>query len=348
MRCLIVTGGCGFIGSHFIRLLSPKTEWRVVNLDKLTYAGDPTRLADVSEGERYRFVQGDITDGVLVDSLLAEEHPWAVINFAAESHVDRSILDARAFVQTNVAGVQTLLDACRTHGVGRLIQISTDEVYGDLEGEEAADESSSLRPGSPYAASKAAGDLLCLAARRTYNQSVVIVRSTNNYGPFQYPEKLIPLMIRNALAGESLPVYGDGLQVRDWLYVQDNAEAIFRVVQDGTLGAIYNVSAGAHETNLAIVQRLCRLIADEAGLDAEALIDRIRHVPDRPGHDRRYAIRSDLIRRELDWYPRTSIEGGLRDTVRWYLQHRDWIDRVTQGTYARYYDNVYRRSWGRA
>lgn len=347
MKTILVTGGCGFIGSHFVRLMLRETEWRAINLDKLTYAGDPERLADVSEGERYRFVHGDIGDRTLVDTVLAEEHPWAVVNFAAESHVDRSILDASTFVRTNVAGVQTLIDACRQHHVVRLVQISTDEVYGDLEGTDAAAEDSPLRPSSPYAASKAAADLLCLAARRTYRLPVVIVRSANNYGPFQYPEKLIPLMIRNALGGEDLPLYGDGQQVRDWLHVQDNCEAILRIVQKGAVGAIYNVSAGQLETNASVVRSVCHLLAEEAGLDAGDLLGRIRHVPDRPGHDRRYAMRSDLIRRHLAWAPRTPIDEGLRQTVRWYLQNRDWIARVTTGTHRAYYDAVHGKSWDR-
>jgi len=341
-----VTGGCGFIGSHFVRLILARTDWRVVNLDKLTYAGSEERLTDAQANPRYHFVRGDIADRELVDRVFREEHPWGVVNFAAESHVDRSILDASPFLQTNIIGVQALLEAARAHGVERFVQISTDEVYGDAHGREPFYEDSPLAPSSPYAASKAAADLLCLASMRTYRVPVLILRSSNNYGPFQFPEKLIPLMIRNALAGEELPVYGDGLQKRDWFFVEDNAQGILRGLERGRLGAIYNLSAGQERTNLEVVRQLCRLMAEESGLDRGKLQQLIRSVADRPGHDRRYAVHTTRMREELGWRPTTVFEQGLRQTVRWYLEHRDWMRKVESDEYRRYYDAVYRQAWG--
>lgn len=345
METILVTGGCGFIGSHFVRRVLRHPEWRVVNLDKLTYAGNVENLADVGENAGYHFVKGDIADQILVERLFREERPGAVVNFAAESHVDRSILDPSPFLQTNVIGVQILLEAALRHGIKRFLQISTDEVYGDAEGKGPFYEDSPLSPGSPYAASKAAADLLCLAYRRTYGLPVLIVRSSNNYGPFQFPEKLIPLIIRSALNGDDLPVYGDGLQQRDWLYVEDNAQAILRVLEKGNIGSIYNVGTGEERTNLETVRMLCRLLTQEAGLDPETLLGRIRFIKDRPGHDRRYALDSDRIRKELGWSPQVSFETGLRRTVRWYLDHADWVRRVISGEYRSYYEAVYLRGW---
>ena len=346
MTTVLVTGGCGFIGSHFLRLLLTETDWRLVNLDKLTYAASPERLEGVAEGDRYRFVQADIADADAVDAILAEERPWAVVNFAAESHVDRSILDATPFLRTNVLGVQVLLDAVRRHGVERFLHISTDEVYGDREGLPPAGEDDSLRPSSPYAASKAAADLLCLSHWRTYGTPVLIVRSANNYGPYQFPEKLIPLMLRNALLGAELPVYGDGLQVRDWLYVEDNVRAVLAVLQRGATGEIYNVSAYQQRPNLEVVHTLCRLVAEETGQPLGELLGRVRSVTDRPGHDRRYAVRAERVREELGWHPRIDFQEGMRRTVRWYLEHRRWLEEVTRGAFQEYYDSVYRRAWG--
>ena len=348
MKTVLVTGGCGFIGSHFVRLLLREMEWRVVNLDKITYAGNPENLADVEEGIRYRFVKGDIGDRALVDTLLQEERPWAVVNFAAESHVDRSILDPSPFLTTNVVGAQVLLEASHRYGVERFLQISTDEVYGDVEGKEPRSEESPLAPSSPYAASKAAADLLCLAYRRTYSVPVLIVRSSNNYGACQFPEKLIPLIIRNALSGASLPVYGDGLQQRDWLYVEDNCQAILTALERGKLGFIYNVGTGEERTNLEVVRTVCRLLSEEAGLDLATLLKRIRFVTDRPGHDRRYALSSQRIREEVGWSPSVPLEIGLRRTIRWYLQNQEWVKRVTSGEYQTYYEAVYVRAWGRS
>lgn len=348
MKTVLVTGGCGFIGSHFTRLLVRRTSWRVVNLDKLTYAGNLENLKDVEEGPRYRFVRGDITDRILVNRLFGEEKPWALINFAAESHVDRSILDSSPFLATNVIGVQVLLEASRGYGVGRFLQISTDEVYGDADGKEPFREEDPLFPSSPYAASKASADLLCLSYLHTYGMPILITRSSNNYGPFQFPEKLIPLMIRNALAGEELPVYGDGLQRRDWLYVEDNVEAIFRILENGKAGSIYNIGTGEDITNKEVVHSICRSLAEETGLNLGALTSRIRSVPDRPGHDRRYALNIQKLHREIGWSRKVPLEAGLRDTVRWYLDNQDWVRRVTSGEYRTYYESVYTRFWQKA
>ena len=348
MKTVLVTGGCGFIGSHFVSLVLERTDWRVVNLDALTYAGNLDNLKDIEEGARYRFVKGDITDAEGVDQLFQEEEPQAVVNFAAESHVDRSILDSSPFLKTNILGLQVLLEAARRYSVPRFVQISTDEVYGDIEGKEASNEESPLLPSSPYASSKASADLLSMAYRRTYDFPVVITRSSNNYGPFQFPEKLIPLLIRNALNGEELPIYGDGLQRRDWLYVEDNTRAILRVLEEGQLGSMYNVGAGKDRTNLEVVQTICRLLAEEVGVDLEGLMGRIQFIADRPGHDRRYSLNTQRIREDLEWCPQISFELGLRQTIRWYLKHQDWIDRITSGEYRTYYEAVYSQSWGRS
>lgn len=344
LKTILVTGGCGFIGSHFVRLVLGNTRWRVVNLDKLTYAGNLENLKDVETSPRYRFVKGDIADRSLVDNLLLEEHPQAVVNFAAESHVDRSILDSSPFIETNINGVRVLLEASR-RGVERFLQISTDEVYGDAEGKQPFAEESPLCSGSPYAASKAAADLLCLAYGRTYGVPVLIVRSSNNYGPFQFPEKLIPLMIRNAMTGKELPVYGDGLQQRDWLYVEDNVGAILRILENGKVGSIYNVGTGEEQSNLNVIYTLCKIIAEEMGSRLESLTANIRSVADRPGHDRRYALDTRKVRRELGWSYATPFETGLKKTVRWYLDNQDWMKRVTSGEYQSYYDAVYTHEW---
>lgn len=346
MKTILVTGGCGFIGSHCVKRLVSSTEWRVVNLDKLTYAGDMERLQDISKGARYRFIKGDIANRAIVDTLFREERPWAVVNFAAESHVDRSILDSSLFLHTNVLGVQVLLEASRHYGVERFIQISTDEVYGDREGLEPCTEDNPLRPSSPYAASKAAADLLCLAYHRTYGIPVIIERSSNNYGPFQFPEKLFPLIIRNALRNKELPLYGDGLQRRDWCYVEDNIQAIIQILEHGQPGEIYNVATGEERTNLEVVQLLCRFLAQETGRDLDKLLQRIQFIADRPGHDRRYALSSEKVRRELGWLPKVPFEEALRRTVRWYLEHQDWLERTESSEYQKYYEMVYRRKWG--
>ena len=345
MKTLLVTGGCGFIGSHFIRLALETNQWRVVNLDKLTYAGNLENLADVDHHGNYSFVKGDIADARVIDEALARQKPSAIINFAAESHVDRSILDASDFVETNYVGVRVLLEGARRHAVSRFVQISTDEVYGDIEGKESCAEDSPLAPSSPYSATKAAADLLLSAYWRTYGFPAIIVRSTNNYGPCQFPEKLIPLMIRNALGGAELPVYGDGLQRREWLYVEDNCRCILAVLERGELGRIYNVGVGEEKTNLEVVEKVCRLLAEEKGVDPICFLKKILFIKDRPGHDRRYSLRAERVRAELGWAPRAAFETGLRSTIRWYLDHEEWVQRVTTGEYQNYYNAVYARAW---
>ncbi len=347
VKTVLVTGGCGFIGSHFIRVLLQRTGYDVVNLDRLTYAGDPTRLADVEGRERHTFVQGDIADAETVDGLIAGRRPWAIVNFAAESHVDRSILNPVPFLRTNIMGVQVLLDAARRHGVERFLQISTDEVYGDVDARPPSSEDSPLRPSNPYSASKAAADLLCLSYHRTYGFPLVIARSSNNYGPFQFPEKLIPLTILNALSGKDLPVYGDGLQRRDWLHASDNCEAILRALEHGAVGAIYNIGTGQERSNLSVVEALCDLVAALTGRDPAALRARITFVPDRPGHDRRYAMDTHRSYSEFGWLPQIAFETGLESTAAWYVQNEAWVTRVAGSEFRAYYDAVYTQEWGR-
>jgi dTDP-glucose 4,6-dehydratase len=344
VKTVLVTGGCGFIGSNFVRLLHAEAQYRVINFDKLTYAGNLENVADLA-GAHYRFFRGDICDRPAIDRLLEEEKPWAIVNFAAESHVDRSILDAAPFVSANIAGVQVLLEAIRKHPVGRFVHVSTDEVYGDREGQERAVEESPLLPSSPYAATKAAADLLCLSYRRTYGAPVIITRSSNNYGPYQFPEKLIPLLIRNALNNLDFPVYGDGKQTRDWLYVADNCRGIRDVLERGQIGRVYNLGTGEERTNLEVVESICVVIAERTGLDLRSLMKRVRSVTDRPGHDRRYAIDTSRLRAEIGWEPREVFATGLKNTVDWYLGHEQWIRRVTTGEYRAYYDSVYNRAW---
>ncbi len=346
MKTILITGGCGFIGSNFIRLVVAETDWRVINLDKLTYAGNLQNLSGIEPG-RMRFVRGDIADRELVEKLLKDEKPWAIVNFAAESHVDRSILDSSPFLQTNVGGVQSLLEAIRRYPVDRFLHISTDEVYGDKEGKGPSTETAALAPSSPYAASKAAADLLCFSYRRTYELPVIITRSSNNYGPFQFPEKFIPLLIRNALKDMELPVYGDGQQIRDWLHVSDNCRAILAVLQKGKIGSIYNIGTSEERTNMEVVEAVCRAISQQAGRDPTSLKERIRPVTDRPGHDRRYALDTTKVRSEIGWSPAMNFTQGLSDTVKWYLDHSDWVAHVTSGEYQKYYDSVYAGAWGR-
>ena len=344
MKCLLVTGGCGFIGSNFIRHVIGTTDWRVVNLDKLTYAGNLDSTGDLDR-RRLRFVLGDICDRALVERILLDEKPWAVVNFAAESHVDRSIIDASPFVTTNVAGVQALLDAVRNQPVERFLQVSTDEVYGDKEGKPPSTEDAPLLPSSPYAATKAAADMLCFSYHRTYGTPVIITRSSNNYGPYQFPEKLIPLLIRNGLAGLDLPIYGDGQQIRDWLYVEDNCRGILSVLQKGNIGSVYNLGTGEERSNQTVVEAVCHALAEQNGDDVTLLRQRIRSVADRPGHDRRYVLNSDKVRHAAGWSPQVEFAQGLARTVDWYLGHRDWMERVTSGDYRNYYDSVYLQAW---
>jgi dTDP-glucose 4,6-dehydratase len=330
---ILVTGGAGFIGSAFVRLLIGGTDWRVVNLDKLTYAGNLENLAAVEKDERYRFVQGDICDERLVDGLLAGERPDAIVHFAAESHVDRSILSPEPAIQTNFRGTFTLLEAARQRATPRFVHVSTDEVYGSLTAPLEATEEFPLNPSSPYSASKAGSDLLARSYFVTYGMPVVITRASNNYGPFQFPEKLIPLMIANALEGRRLPVYGDGMQVRDWLYVDDHCRAIQAVLGGGREGEIYNIGGNRSLPNLDVV----RMVLAAAGKTG----DLIEHVPDRPGHDRRYALSSRKLMRETGWRPLMDFEAGLARTVEWYCQNPDWVERVRSGEYRTYYDRNY-------
>jgi dTDP-glucose 4,6-dehydratase len=330
---ILVTGGAGFIGSNFIRhLLTTDPDCRIVNLDKLTYAGNLENLADVERDPRYRFIKGSICDALLVDDLLKEGFD-ALVNFAAESHVDRSIQDAKAFVETNMLGTQTILEACRRHRVLRMVQVSTDEVYGSLGPSGRFTEESPLCPNSPYAASKAGGDLLVAAYFHTYGLPVIITRSSNNYGPYQFPEKMIPLFVTNALAGEPLPLYGDGLHIRDWLHVQDHCEALALVLKKGVPGEVYNIGGNCERTNIDVA----RLILSELGRPDTL----IAYVTDRLGHDRRYALDTSKLERTLGWRPRNAFETGLKETVCWYENHVAWWTRIKDGEYRTYYQKTY-------
>jgi dTDP-glucose 4,6-dehydratase len=333
---ILVTGGAGFIGSNFIRYLLQEGQQRVINLDKLTYAGNLENLAGLEGHPRYHFVRGDIGDAELVGSLLREQKISAVVHFAAESHVDRSVDDARLFLATNVMGTQTLLEQARKSGLQRFVQVSTDEVYGSLGREGAFTEESPLAPNSPYAASKAAADLLCRAYHKTHGLPVIITRCSNNYGPYQFPEKLIPLMIANALQDTPLPVYGDGQNVRDWLYVADHCAALALVLQGGRPGEIYNIGGGQQLPNLEVVRQLLGLLGKSESL--------ITFVPDRPGHDRRYAIDASKITSELGWVPAHRFQDGLAATVRWYLENRAWWEKIRSGAYRDYYERMYGKS----
>jgi dTDP-glucose 4,6-dehydratase len=352
-EALIVTGGAGFIGCNFVRHALARSPFRVVVADKLTYAGNLASLQDVAHDPRFSFVRADIADGPAMSALLEANKPAAVINFAAETHVDRSIDGPRAFVATNVTGTLELLEATRHHLERlsaperlrfRFLQISTDEVYGSLGPEGAFRETTSYCPSSPYAASKAGADHLVNAYRTTYGLDTIITNSTNNFGPYQFPEKLIPLMTLNALAGEPLPVYGDGGNVRDWLYVEDHCAAVLLALLTGKPGERYNIGAASERTNLALVGALCDLLdeivpaRDNAALRARGAVhyrDLITFVPDRPGHDRRYAVDASKIRRELGWKPAFSFEEGLKKTLSFYVQSRAWCDTVAQGMAAR-------------
>lgn len=317
-RNLLVTGGCGFIGSWLIRhLLATDPDVRIVNLDLLAYSGLPENLRDVEQHPRYRFIQGDIRDERLVNALMGDHEIDACVNVAAQTHVDRSISGPGAFVSTNVTGAQVLLEAARQAGVARFVQISTDEVYGSIEGTGRFTEHSPLEPSSPYSASKAAADLIALSYWKTYGLPVCITRCTNNYGPNQYPEKLIPLFILNASEDRPVPVYGDGLNVRDWIHVADHAAGVAAVLRNGRPGEIYNIGGDNERNNLEITRLILGLLGKPETL--------IRFVTDRPGHDRRYALDSEKIQAKLGWRPERAFEEGLRETVRWYLENPDWV-----------------------
>jgi dTDP-glucose 4,6-dehydratase len=325
---LLVTGACGFIGSHFVRLvLRARKTWRIVNLDALTYAGNPENLKDVEGDPRYRFVRGSIMDGDLVDRL-AKEGLDAVVNFAAESHVDRSLYGPVEFVQTNVQGTATLLEAAKRNAVPRFLQVSTDEVYGSLPPRGEFRETTPLHPNNPYSATKAAADHLAMAYARTFGLDVVVTRSSNNYGPNQFPEKFIPLFVTNALEGKPCPVYGDGLQIRDWLHVEDNARGILAALEKGKSGEVYNLGGGNERPNLSVAKRILGLLKKPESL--------LSYVKDRPGHDRRYALDSSKARKALAWSPRVVFEKGLKDTVAWYRRNAEWTSRVKTGAYRDY------------
>ena len=315
---ILVTGGCGFIGSNFVRLALRDSQEQITNIDALTYAGNPANLSGVRErfGDRYEFFQADIADREAMEAILSKAQFDSIVNFAAESHVDRSISEPGNFIHTNVGGTEVLLEVARKHQVKRFVQVSTDEVYGSLGPTGRFTEESPLDPSSPYSASKASADLLALAAHKTFGQEVVITRCSNNYGPLQFPEKLIPLMITNALADKKLPVYGDGLNVRDWIHVEDHCRAILAVLRNGRPGEVYNIGADAELQNIAVVE----LILETLGKPHEL----IGYVTDRLGHDRRYAIDSAKIRSELGWKPQQTPREGIVETVRWYLENREW------------------------
>ena len=344
---ILVTGGAGFIGANFVLdwLANPATgDEPVVNLDKLTYAGNRENLASLAGDARHIFVQGDIGDATLVERLLAEHRPRAVVNFAAESHVDRSIHGPGEFIQTNVVGTFRLLDAVRGYWAAlpadekaafRFLHVSTDEVYGSLSATDPAfAETNRYEPNSPYSASKAASDHLVRAWHHTYGLPVLTTNCSNNYGPYHFPEKLIPLMIVNALAGKPLPVYGDGMQIRDWLYVKDHCSAIRTVLARGTVGETYNVGGWNEKPNIEIVKTVCALLDElRPRADGQPYASQIRYVTDRPGHDRRYAIDARKLERELGWRPAETFETGIRKTVQWYLDNADWVAQVQSGSY---------------
>jgi len=349
---ILVTGGAGFIGANFILDWLRAGDEPVLNLDALTYAGNHESLAALVGDPRYAFVQGDIGDRALTDRLLLQQRPRAVINFAAESHVDRSIHGPGDFIQTNIVGTFSLLESVRAHFAGlgeaekaafRFLHVSTDEVYGSLAKDDAAfTEHHRYQPNSPYSASKAASDHLVRAYHHTYGLPVLTTNCSNNYGPYQFPEKLIPLMIVNALAGKPLPVYGDGQQIRDWLYVSDHCAAIRRVLEAGRLGEVYNIGGWNEKPNLDIVHAICDLLGElRPRADGKAYQEQIAYVTDRPGHDRRYAIDAGKIERELGWRPAETFATGIRKTVQWYLDHPDWIGNVQSGAYRAWVEQNY-------
>jgi len=330
---LLVTGGAGFIGSNFVHaMLTSSAGYSVTVLDKLTYAGNLDNLAGLENHPRFVFQQGDICDSELVGRILGRGID-AVLNFAAESHVDRSILDPTEFARTNVLGTLSVLEASRRHKVARYLQVSTDEVYGSLGPSGSFTEDSPLQPNSPYAASKAAADLIVRSYHQTYGLPALITRCSNNYGPYQFPEKLIPLLVTNTLEGRALPIYGDGLNVRDWIHVQDHCEALERILHQGREGEVYNVGARSEATNLKIVRSIVSILGKDEGL--------ITFVKDRPGHDRRYAIDPSKLENELGWKARIPFEEGIRQTVDWYCRNSAWVARVRSGEYQRYYSRMY-------
>jgi len=336
MRNILVTGGAGFIGSNFVRMvLGNHPDCFIVNLDKLTYAGNLESLTGFLDNPNHKFVKGDICDGNLVEGLIDEYQIEAIVNFAAESHVDRSIEEPKIFIETNVTGTLTLLEAARDKSVERFIQVSTDEVYGalELDTDEQFTEQTQLSPNSPYSASKAAADHLVKAFGHTWGIKYNITRCSNNYGPYQFPEKMIPLMINNALNDKPLPVYGDGLYVRDWLYVYDHCTAIWKVLTETASGETYNIGGCNEKANLDVVKLILKRLEKSESL--------IKHVKDRPGHDRRYAIDAAKIINELSWKPSVNFEEGIEKTINWYLENQQWLKHIVSGEYEKYYDAMY-------
>jgi dTDP-glucose 4,6-dehydratase len=329
----LVTGGAGFIGSAFVRMLSEQVRASVTNLDKLTYAGNLENLAGIVAGERYRFVHGDVCDAALVKATIEETRPDVIVHFAAESHVDRSILSPDAFFETNLRGTLTLLEAARALKVPRFLHVSTDEVYGSIEAPHDADENYPLRTSSPYSASKGGSDLLALSYFTTHKLAVTVTRASNNYGPYQFPEKLIPLMISNAMEDKPLPIYGDGMQIRDWLYVDDHCRAILAAIERGRPGEIYNVGGSRALPNVDVVRKILAALGKPESL--------MQTVTDRPGHDRRYALSSEKLMRETGWRAEMPFEQGLRATIDWYRANAAWVARVKSGEYLHYYERNY-------
>lgn len=355
MNTMLITGGAGFIGSNFIiYILNEYSDYRIINLDKLTYAGNPVNLVSIQNNPNYRFVQGDIVDKDLVNRLFEKYEIDYVINFAAESHVDRSILDPEIFIKTNILGTANLLNAARKYWQSgnefekgkKFVQVSTDEVYGSLGETGFFVESTPLEPHSPYSASKAGADMIVKSYYDTFGMPVNITRCSNNYGPYQFPEKLIPLIINNALNKKSLPIYGDGLNVRDWLYVEDHCRAIDMVLQRGAIGEVYNIGGNNERTNIGIVRKIIEIL--RANIDTEISEDLIKYVGDRKGHDRRYGIDASKIREELGWYPETCFDDGIEKTVEWYVENKAWIDNITSGEYINYYKLMYGKDETRA
>lgn len=334
---IIVTGGAGFIGGNFVHhMVNKYPEYQIINLDLLTYAGNLETLKPVEDKPNYKFVHGDIADRDFVFKLFEEEKPDVVVNFAAESHVDRSIENPEVFLDTNIKGTAVMMDACRKYGIKRYHQVSTDEVYGDLPLDRPDlffTEETPIHTSSPYSSSKAAADLLVLAYHRTYGLPVTISRCSNNYGPYHFPEKLIPLMISNALADKPLPVYGEGLNVRDWLYVEDHCKAIDLIIHNGRVGEVYNVGGHNEKQNIEIVKIICKELGKPESL--------ITHVGDRKGHDMRYAIDPTKIHSELGWLPETKFEDGIKKTIKWYLENREWWETIISGEYQNYYEKMY-------
>lgn len=334
MRTLLITGGAGFIGSNFIRFVLSNSDYFVINYDLLTYSGNLENLKEVQTNDRYSFVNGDICDKNKLSELFDLNEIDAIINFAAESHVDRSILDSQPFVHSNINGVVALMDIARQFGVHRFLQISTDEVYGSASPDETFDENSNLVPNSPYSASKAAADLIVHSYIKTHNFPAIITRSSNNFGPYQYPEKFIPLIINNALQNKKIPVYGDGLNIRDWIFVEDNCRGIFDVFEKGKIGEVYNLAANNEKTNLDIVHTILKLLNKS--------IELIEFVKDRPAHDRRYSINADKVKSQIGWYVERNFEESLEHTINWYMQNKSWLESITHKTkFTDYYKIQY-------